>query len=315
MSILMKGSKNLLNLKDRTQVPYDSSAGANTSIRNFNENQYYVGMTGNNYWYYWNFGSATVEENKIYVEPKLSGYGVVFPIKCKPNTKYNMTCINENGFVVVGYYTENGEWLSFNNTIPINNLEFITPDNCYWFTLCFVAKDLTKSATYTYIMVHEGDGVIPYSPCDRTVVKMNIKSNSKNLFNIYKLQSFEPQFTNNGDGSFTMTAYNAVSDKSLGYMAQKLEAGKTYTLSLKTESNSSFIYLNGSNRAWVSGRSLVITQEDLDKTIYVYGYSTTHENNGTPSKTWDIMINEGSTALPYEPYLIKYKVFVKGDLI
>ena len=167
-------SKNLLNL-NRTEAPYESGTGGNTSIRNFYEDMYYIGMTANNYWYYWNIGSGTVENNRITVEPKLGGYGVVFPIKCKPNTKYQISCIYENGDIQIGFYTENGEWLSREVFKVINAVEFTTPNNCYWFTICFVAKDLTQNSTYTNIMVNEGETALPYAPYGKGKYKVLVK--------------------------------------------------------------------------------------------------------------------------------------------
>ena len=152
-------------------------------------------------------------------------------------------------------------------------------------------------ATYTDIMLNEGEVALPYEPYGARIFK------SKNLFDISKLECGGTNFTNNGDGSFTMVGYNDYTKQSLSYYAPDLKAGETYTLSLKTDSGNAVIYLVGSNSLWKSGNSRVLTQEELDKGIYVYGNPRMQSDpDYPPTRTWDVMINKGATALPYEPY-------------
>jgi hypothetical protein len=59
----------------------------------------------------------------------------------------------------------------------------------------------------------------------------------------------------------------------------------------------------------------VLTQADLDAEFNFYGSNSIYTNPlPTPTTIWDIMINEGTTALPYEPYLplTKFKAIPKS---
>lgn len=72
------------------------------------------------------------------------------------------------------------------------------------------------------------------------------------------------------------------------------EIGKTYTLNFDYI-NRDFIYIQGVGN-WDAKQSKVMTQEILDGRVYFY--STASEENIYSN----IMLNEGTTALPYEPY-------------
>lgn len=72
------------------------------------------------------------------------------------------------------------------------------------------------------------------------------------------------------------------------------EIGKTYTLNFDYI-NRDFIYIQGAG-SWNANQSKVMTQEILDGRVYFY--STASEENIYSN----IMLNEGTTALPYEPY-------------
>jgi hypothetical protein len=293
MAYLVERSKNLLKIKGRTQAPYDSDAGGNTSIRNFSEDYYYVGMTSNNKWYYWYVEQYLVEENKVEVKSKNAAYGIAFPIKCKPDTVYALSFVGTSILCAIGFYTENGEWLDLIN----DTISFTTPENCGWFTICFRSKELSQIATYTDIMLNEGEVALPYEPYGARIF------NSKNLLDINKIVCVAGTSTNNGDGSITVTDYNDTTAHALSYYAPRLKVGETYTLSLKTESNNKFIYLYGGKfGAWRSGQSIVMTKEILNEVFNIYGYSIDTENYKQPCRVWDFGIYEGNEALPYEPY-------------
>lgn len=75
----------------------------------------------------------------------------------------------------------------------------------------------------------------------------------------------------------------------------KTEIGKTYILSF-SDLGKDYIYLSGVNTIWSNKSAKEITQEILDSTIVFYSLPT-KENVYS-----NIMLNEGSTAKPYEPY-------------
>lgn len=73
------------------------------------------------------------------------------------------------------------------------------------------------------------------------------------------------------------------------------QVGKTYTLSFAYK-NINYIYLSGYNQHWASGDSKEITEEILTSKVTFYA------SDGETNIYSNIMLNEGSSILPYEPY-------------
>lgn len=297
---------NLLKIGNRIPAPYDSGVGLNTNIRNFTENYYYVGMTSNNYWFQSNVSHYLVGENRIEVRAVNRAYGIAFPIKCKPNTVYALSVVSASIWCSLGFYTENGEWLTYSNDITTNTISFTTPENCGWFTICFRLAVNEQTSVYTDIIANPGAGTLPYIIDD--LLEFDMIPYTRNLFDVYKLQgtagSGVGRLRNNNDGSFTMSTYNARAAQPLGYYAPLLEAGKTYTLSMKTDSpNNKFIYVYAAKPAvWRNGESRVMTEAMINSVFLVYGDTAFQSNpNYTPTNIWDFGIYEGSTVQEYEP--------------
>ena len=117
------------------------------------------------------------------------------------------------------------------------------------------------------------------------------------LFDISKFKS-GLYVTNNGDGSITLTRYAVEGSNYISEVLPTVVAGQTIVFSATNPG--SFIYFGGVVKKF--GSSFEVTQEMLDSNLFgFYGISdvTTADNPLTIS---DIMINEGTTALPYEPY-------------
>ena len=133
------------------------------------------------------------------------------------------------------------------------------------------------------------------------------ENRTKNLFDISKVSTVfyadESSIVNNGNGSITVTTSSTNSAfntrKKLSYFAPDLQVGHTYTLSFKrTGTNGeNYIYLHGYNGGWRNRSALTITQEMLDSNVYFYANGA-----GTTGTIWDIQIEEGTIATPYEPY-------------
>lgn len=186
MAYYVEGSNNLLKIKGRTPAPYDGN-NANTSIRNFSEDYYYVGITGNNYWGTWAIEQYLVGENKVQLQSESGAYGIGFPVKCKPNTNYSISFIGENRVhITVGFYTKNGEMISWtlDSVIGDKGGFFTTPENCYWISICFKSMDPTQIGTFTNIMLNKGETALPYEPYRPQTVKKVIGAyyNRKRIF-------------------------------------------------------------------------------------------------------------------------------------
>jgi hypothetical protein len=82
-----------------------------------------------------------------------------------------------------------------------------------------------------------------------------------------------------------------------------MQVGKTYILSAKTESDSSNIYLPGLQKSWAFHTSMVATEELLNSTMTLYGYSMGSGLGPGNCRISNIQIEEGTVATEYEPYI------------
>ena len=128
---------------------------------------------------------------------------------------------------------------------------------------------------------------------------------SKNLFDISRVQGDGWHIVNNSDGSLTARGESTNSaqntGKKLSELAPDLIVGKTYTFSFESEGGNYFTLIynlsTGDYYHWRSGTSLVMTQHWLDSKVYFQA-----PTNEIPIKIWNVQIEEGPVATPYEPY-------------
>lgn len=119
---------------------------------------------------------------------------------------------------------------------------------------------------------------------------------SVNLFDISKVTNTST-ITNQGDNLLILKSYFNNSGKTLSELAPELKAGTTYILYLNTSNNSNqFIYLIGSNKSWIRGNTMTISQEDLNSTVAFYG------TDGVDVVISEIQIQKGNSFTVYEPF-------------
>ena len=131
-----------------------------------------------------------------------------------------------------------------------------------------------------------------------------------NLFNINNLTAYTPDNlpnTTSGvyDGIMITRAGNlqsqAFTGKTLKELCPNIEAGKTYVLSFKSDAinkGGQRLHLRTTERYWDNNRSLTLTENDLNSEVSFYA----NYPEFTVAYTWDIQIEEGSTATSYVPY-------------
>ncbi len=113
----------------------------------------------------------------------------------------------------------------------------------------------------------------------------------KNLFDITKVSFSNGATVDLKNETITVTTYYNPADQTLKEIAPDLVAGETYVLNIIKE-GAPYIYLNGSSSVWPIGTSHVITQAELDGTVFFYGYD--HEvNKGIPLTMSNISIEKG----------------------
>lgn len=152
----------------------------------------------------------------------------------------------------------------------------------------------------------------PYSPqCWLTSYKSAVVCKTKNLFDINKLTAYTPETLPKG----TAGVYNGViiskgkpddttcsTGKTLRQLCPDLIVGETYTLNFETTVPSSVggqyesIHLRGSGNWWRRNRK-IITESDLSAVVYIYA-----ETDGAVYMTYNLQVEQGSTATSYVPY-------------
>lgn len=185
-----------------------------STTRQFEEDKWYIGISGNNYYAPNNIIDYELTGNYVYINGIGSGYGIGKAFKCEPNQTYTMTCKwikNTTYFeIATGFYDENGNRLF---SIGSGNLAvrhtFTTPANCKWFTVCFIA--INKGSTYVYnIQLEKGSTATPYVPYGYLPMRrMKYKQNNVcQLLDKSKYPATQTTngitFTNNEDGTITV---------------------------------------------------------------------------------------------------------------
>ena len=137
------------------------------------------------------------------------------------------------------------------------------------------------------------------SPIEHNV---GVKVKGKNLFDMSILSS--GYFKLNDDGTVTFqlpsTSMGATyGNKTLKELVPQLEVGKTYIFTAETTGENKYIYLNApAGRGWFFGKSLTITENDLNSTVMFYA-----SGNGSSCVFSNMQIEEGTTATAYAPYV------------
>lgn len=158
-----------------------------------------------------------------------------------------------------------------------------------------------------------------------------VKVHGKNMFNVKALEVMPANYSvrisavDVENNSFTITT--AESHTGNGYcgltnakgnyvptlrdLCPQLKVGKTYVLSGKTDSKSTFIYLRDISRSWVFGKPLTITEECLNAKIAMYGLDYAGGEGIGDCVISNIQIEEGTTTTEYTPYIDPSTVTVK----
>ena len=167
--------RNLLNL-NRTKADFDGNSDK-TAIRTFDENTYLKGFNENNYWNESNVVSVSIENNKVTINSNNLAYGVGFPIKCLPNTKYTISLNAETVYskYYVSEFDSNGayilnKWHSQQSTFTLT-----THENCTYMVLVLAGETVNGQkglVEFSNIMVSQTDTALPYEPYTESVMQL-----------------------------------------------------------------------------------------------------------------------------------------------
>lgn len=150
-----------------------------------------------------------------------------------------------------------------------------------------------------------------YSPrCWLTSYKTGLIAETKNLFNINALTPYTPETLPphtagryNGNIIAKCIEGSSVSDGNtlLKVLCPNLVAGERYILHFDTNgtgSQANTIYLNGSKTVWRNGETHVVTEAELNGTVFFYGNYPSLD----VATISNFQIEKGTTATNYVPY-------------
>ena len=112
-------------------------------------------------------------ENSVYVKWKINGYAVAKCIYCEPNTTYSFTkkysLIQGHSLETsVGFYTEDGTFISCIGEKASPRFVFNTPENCKYITICMAGvkfpNDNFGAGCFSDLQLVKGTTATDYVP-------------------------------------------------------------------------------------------------------------------------------------------------------
>lgn len=254
-----------------------------------------------------------------------TNYRTANMVKAKPNTTYTTSINGIAQAYALYFYTAGGVYISSSTTAT-----FTTPANCEYLNFrCFNA-DFTSDFNNLKIQLEEGNEATAYSSFIQNQIivddekytdTLNVGSvvdnrsrvnvlYSKNLFdkdNWYK--SYIDPTNGNIASSNNAALFNYIKVKSSTIYSLKLD---TNVLDLKVA-----YYTN--NYTWISSSNTITTSTTItipNNCEYIRIYINVDGNgiNQTKIDNLQFMVNEGSTALPYEPYITP-SIYVDNEML
>lgn len=168
-SITRRG-KNLIGFLGKTEAVLEPvGTGSNTHVRKIEFDKYYIGVTANNYSSVSRGVTCEIKaDNEVVVTSSSAGYGVGIPIKCKPNTTYYYSGVDNDAThrsFRIGMYTANGEFIRLTENEGAKSYAFTTPDNCYIIMAVFTPTGGENvPTTYTNFQLEEDSVATEYKP-------------------------------------------------------------------------------------------------------------------------------------------------------
>lgn len=240
-------------------------------------------------------------------ETNNSIYRNVNAIPVKPNTTYTFSINGVSQKYVVYYYDKNGTFLSNDQSLTTGT--FTTPNNCYYLNFRCFGADFTSDYANLKVQLELGSSATTYSAfvpnqilvdnekyTDTLNVGSVVDSRSRVNFlksnNLFNKDTIKTNCYIDQNGNIVEDSGNFAGD----YI--ELDTNKTYYVSASTNQAKRIAYYN-SSKTFVS-RELIIAYSDKltipsnAKYVRLSCYNTDLDS---------LMLNEGSTALPYEPYI------------
>ena len=189
--------KNMLDLYNRTSG--NPGNYFNTSLRNFEFNKYYIGMSSDNYASPGNITTFNLDNGIWSIETTSSGYGVGFPIQVLPSTQYIISNNTFNSMFGISYYDSTGNLISYamDNSVRI---PFTTPSNCSIVNIILVGgKNSIKK--FSNIQLEQGSTATPYEPYYITSSTTVVQAQDHTLKAIWEPNTYTVSFNKNDNSA------------------------------------------------------------------------------------------------------------------
>ena len=137
---------------------------SNATPRDFSEPSAFIGITANNYFDNARIINYSLEEDQVMVTVGTVGYNLGLSIEIEPETQYTVSYDQkENNFIRIGFYDEDGAYLSYMDIAADNKWTFTSPENAKYMNLCFGSLQNTPYTFHHPIMV-KGSTIESYTP-------------------------------------------------------------------------------------------------------------------------------------------------------
>ena len=276
--------KNKLNTLTTIQSYPSNTTGDPSTPRKFTSGTYILGMASNNYY----SNAVTLvshNEDTWTFSSSLNGFGIGFPLNLQAGSYKQVRGTGSQGSLFILKYDSNGNYVS--NTTSST----FTIEEGYSYLLVIISTSANTQITFSETMVVlSSETDLTYEPYNETDYSINL--NGKNLFDgtfSATNKYISNDGTENNSNNFNISQYIPILPNT------------SYTTSGMTNSgsNPSRCYYNA-NKEFISGikhnSGAYLTDTSPNNAYYMRESIPIVDINTT-------MINKGSTALPYEPYL------------
>ena len=179
-------------------------------------------------------------------------------------------------------------------------------------------ETLLENAGYKYLQVY-GNSIQSGTPSPSNPVEIqSVGEKTKNLINVHAISHQNIKVDANGKITMpyvtiaTSNGYYSTNTK-LSTLCPDLKVGDTVMFSLTTTSSNKMIYLDKSKHIWYANSTRIITQDDLDSNLVLYGNRKMSGEHHQVEIT-NLQIELGSKVTPYEPYGYKIPIEISKNL-
>lgn len=152
--------------------------------------------------------------------------------------------------------------------------------------------------------------------------QMDVKVHGKNQFNMsvfeVKIASGSAHISAVSGSSITVTTPDGYEGSgncglllTLKELCPSLKAGRMYVLSGESPSSNKCIYLRDTDVYWNFGTAKILSENDINSKIAVYGFSARHGDGVGDCIISNIQIEEGTEATEFTPYIAPETVEVR----